>query len=1182
MKTTATFGIRCAAVFIVMAMVISILPLNGMISTVTAGVPAGPAAVDLGTAGEFAILAKTGISTTGTTLITGNIGVSPIDQTGLTGFSETMDSTNTFSTSAYVVGKLYAADYTDPTPAKMTTAISDMETAFTDAAGRKIPDATELGAGDISAMTLAPGLYKWGTDLNIDLRGTTLSGASNDVWIFQIAGDLIVADTAIVTLSGGAQASNIFWQVDGPTGVTLGTTSVLNGNVLAIKAIVLTTGATLNGRALSQTAVTIDANIVTVPSGPASNVDPISPYWKNTSPQTITANASSNSNYVKLFFRYSDDNLTWGTWNMFGNDTASPWSWSFTLPNGTGYYQFFSQAFENLTSFEAESGVADQICGYDFTAPTSSVNAIAPFWSILSTITVTATASDITSGVKNLSLYYRFSANNATWAAWNIFSNDTAAPWSWIFNFPNGTGHYQVYTRAHDNATNFETAPGSADRSLGYDTAAPTSSVNAIASYWENTSPRTLTAAATDATSGVKSVTLYYKYSANNGTWGSWTSFGMDATAPWSWGFNFPSGAGFYQFYTLANDNATNLETAPVAADQLTGYDITAPTSSINAIASYWNIAPLVVTATAADALSGLKDVTLYYKYSTDNATWDTWVSFGIDLVTPWSWSFTFPNGSGYYQLYSRAKDNATNFEGTPIVADAISGYDVVAPTSIVNAMGPYWKNAGPMTITATAADTITGVKSVSLFVRYSTDNVTWGTWTSFGVDLVMPWSWSFNFPNGNGYYQFHSRALDKGTNFENAPVIADQICGYDIIAPTSIVNAMGPYWQTTSPMTITGTSADTMSGVQSVSLFYRYSSDNVTWGIWGMFANDLASPWSWNFNFPNGNGYYQVYTVAKDNADNFEATPLVADHIYGFDTSAPISSLDAMGTYWKTSSPMIVTGTSVEITSGVQSVSLYYRFSSDNSTWGIWTSFGADMTAPWSWNFNFPDGTGYYQFNSQAKDNAGNFEPTNIVGDQICGYDISTPTSIATAIGPYWKNTSPMTVTALAANSISGVKDVTLYFKYSTDNATWSAWTSFGIDTASPWSWSFNFPNGNGYYQVYTLATDRAGNAQSAPAVADVKFAYDTEKPVIGTDTTPIATKTGNTLTFNIAITDNIGLTATKVVYRFGSGAWVNQTMTPSGTYHYALAVPSTLLCICIGRRWELADISNQDRCRA
>ena len=145
----------------------------------------------------------------------------------------------------------------------MTTTISNMETAYTDAAGRSLPDATELGAGDISGKTLVPGLYKWGTGLLIDARGVTLAGGANDVWILQIAQDLTVRNGAIVTLSGGAQAKNIFWQVAGQA--TLGTTADVKGTILSKTLISMNTGAKLNGRALAQTAVTLDANAVTAP-----------------------------------------------------------------------------------------------------------------------------------------------------------------------------------------------------------------------------------------------------------------------------------------------------------------------------------------------------------------------------------------------------------------------------------------------------------------------------------------------------------------------------------------------------------------------------------------------------------------------------------------------------------------------------------------------------------------------------------------------------------------------------------------------------------------------------------------------------------------------------------------------------------------------------------------------------
>ena len=235
--------------------------------TTVATLPLGPAPVNLGTAGDFVILTKTGITSTGVTAITGDIGVSPIDSTAITGFALAMDSTNTFSTSPLVTGKVYAANYTAPTPAKMTAAISDLRTAYLDAAGRATPDATELYGGNLSGKTIPPGLYKWSTGVSVDAASTvTLSGGANDVWIFQISGDITMNPGASVTLLGGAQAKNVFWQVGGPTGVTLDTSTAFKGILLVTKAIVFKNGATLvNGRALAETNVTLIANTITAP-----------------------------------------------------------------------------------------------------------------------------------------------------------------------------------------------------------------------------------------------------------------------------------------------------------------------------------------------------------------------------------------------------------------------------------------------------------------------------------------------------------------------------------------------------------------------------------------------------------------------------------------------------------------------------------------------------------------------------------------------------------------------------------------------------------------------------------------------------------------------------------------------------------------------------------------------------
>jgi len=220
----------------------------------------GPNAINLLSAGSFTILTATGISTTGTTSILGDIGTSPVSSTGITGFGLTMDASNQFSISSLVTGKVYGPGYAEPTPTKMTTAINDMKTAFTTANGLTTDVIVELHAGDLSGQTLKPGLYKWDTGVLITNVGVTLNGGANDVWVFQIAQNLIVNNSAMITLQGGAQAKNIFWVVSGEA--SIGTYTNFSGNILSKTLISLNTGAKVTGRLLAQTAVTMIANDV--------------------------------------------------------------------------------------------------------------------------------------------------------------------------------------------------------------------------------------------------------------------------------------------------------------------------------------------------------------------------------------------------------------------------------------------------------------------------------------------------------------------------------------------------------------------------------------------------------------------------------------------------------------------------------------------------------------------------------------------------------------------------------------------------------------------------------------------------------------------------------------------------------------------------------------------------------
>lgn len=221
------------------------------VGTGNGGLGKGPAPVTMGTASNFVILAESTITNVPTSVITGNVGLSPATGAGIG------------LTCAEVTGVIYSADAAGPLcrttdPTRLTTAIADKGTAYTDANARAA-DYTELGAGNIGGMTLAPATYKWGTGLLIPTN-VTLNGGPNDVWIFQIAQGLTVSSGVQIILSGGALPQNIYWATF--AAADLGTTSKFKGTIISWTSITTKTLATVDGRLLAGTAVNLSQNTV--------------------------------------------------------------------------------------------------------------------------------------------------------------------------------------------------------------------------------------------------------------------------------------------------------------------------------------------------------------------------------------------------------------------------------------------------------------------------------------------------------------------------------------------------------------------------------------------------------------------------------------------------------------------------------------------------------------------------------------------------------------------------------------------------------------------------------------------------------------------------------------------------------------------------------------------------------
>jgi hypothetical protein len=219
-----------------------LLLVTGSLAMASAASSAQAASVPLGSADSFAVLAGSAVTNTGPSVISGDLGVNP--GTAVTGFPP----------GTVTAGIVHSAD------AVALRAEGDLVSAYNDAAGRS---STATISADLAGSRLTPGVYTSASslglsgDLTLDARGDP-----NAVFVFQAGSTLTAGSASRVLLIGGAQACNVFWQVG--SSATIGSSSAFAGNVLALTSISLTTGATLNGRALARNgAVTLDTNMIT-------------------------------------------------------------------------------------------------------------------------------------------------------------------------------------------------------------------------------------------------------------------------------------------------------------------------------------------------------------------------------------------------------------------------------------------------------------------------------------------------------------------------------------------------------------------------------------------------------------------------------------------------------------------------------------------------------------------------------------------------------------------------------------------------------------------------------------------------------------------------------------------------------------------------------------------------------
>ncbi|MEW6069279.1 MAG: integrin alpha [Candidatus Thermoplasmatota archaeon] len=777
-------------------------------------------------------------------------------------------------------------------------------------------------------------------------------------------------------------------------------------------------------------------------------------------------------------------------------------------------------------------GVVDQ-------KPSSQASVPGDYWKISTPFNISWNASD-DNGLTNITLWYRYSMDNSSWSGWISYAKkdvsgtyaDNSTNGNFSFTASNGDGYYQFYTIANDTKPQSEDPPATYDACAGVDTTKPSSAVLPISPYWQTSATFTITANASDynatgGESGVKNITLYYRYSTDNSSWGSWTYSSTNSTLTFtdpynctaSFTFNSPDGDGYYEFYSIAADNATNEELAPTEKDALAGVDTTPPgnwnnpeikgNSSATWVSkeSWVNETTVDCKLGAGDTLSGVNLSSIEYGYSTnDGDTW-TWASAGWSgsetsgVMYAWGVAFGMESSqsSGYpLRIRFRLKDKAGNVNDYNVWQVKI---DITAPSKPldITAKPSYWTNVNNFNISWTNPADVSGIVGAYYKIGSAPTNNTDGTYVS-GANIS--WIDGIIVPD-NGTWTIYVWLRDAANNVNYANNNSTTVY-YDAIPPNNPTSCTTPGVQNNTWQNSTNDTNFTWSGASDppapdgtfsgVSGYYYYWGKDAE-GI-GADANYTTIPAFDPAPIPN-EGVYYLRVKTRDNASNNASW--ITLFVFKYDNSTP--------GYWQNFYPPTgwVNTTTVNCSiqvrdfyksignaSGLNVSSAYFNYSTDGGTvWSGWLKANCtgsngtnDFQTVWAW-VTFVDGINKNKIKFKISDMIGQMNISEIYSVDV---DTTPPTSFVDSISPYWHNTT-LTITATANDTLSGVKNITLYYYNSTNNDTFDGpWlfstnetpTKVGNNWTASWEFNFSLAKGEGYYRFYSLAIDNASNQES------------------------------------------------------------------------------------------------------
>ena len=620
------------------------------------------------------------------------------------------------------------------------------------------------------------------------------------------------------------------------------------------------------------------------------------------------------------------------------------------------------------------------------------------------------------------------SSEGGNWFGWDVTSYVTAEVagdniLSLLLRYPietsPGTGTYYASKETPVPNTSLRPWLDVSYTTASSDTVKPTSSVTAFGSSYTNAGSIAVSYSASDDSSGVANVHLWVKVPGS----GSYADAGV-----WTSGSSYTFGAdGLYEFYTIATDNAGNVEDAPGVADASTTVDTTDPSVSITTPASsgLWFTSSSV--GFAGSATAGGSSLTVV-EYQVDGGAWASATGLA-------SWSFT---ASSLTEGAHTVNVRATAASGRTGMSSIVVNVDLTDPVvAITSPADGAYLDTGAFTVLGTASDT--NLDKVQVKVN-----------SGAYADATGTASWTYDISGlADGVYTITAKAIDLAGNFKETSVTLT----VDTVKPTSSVTAFGSSYTNAGSIAVSYSASDDSSGVANVHLWVKVPGS-------GSYAD--AGVWTSGSSYTFGaDGLYEFYTIATDNAGNVEDAPGVADASTTVDTTKPVSAVGSLPTYGTSLAFDVPYSASDAGGSGVQYVELYYRVGGS----GGYSKFGSTFaSSPISFTAS---GDGLYEFYTIATDNAGNVE-----GAPVSPPDASTTVDTAVPTGSIVINSGDMYTTSigvmltLSASDANGVAEM----RFSFDGISWTVYELYGT------SQSWFVPAGDGSKTVYVMFKDAAG----------------------------------------------------------------------------------------------------------